>query len=590
MPRSEPEGDERLDSASGQASIRSHAAHAEVAPPAALASSAPSKVAAGTVPAGPGAVELRAEAFAAFASTSDEHALRGASPAAAHSTSPSAAHALDDGHEITHAHAQVGRAVAAAGAASSSTSGPAAQHAAAEPTETRRLTPARESHEEEGGGRFLEFYLKSIDFFFSLLEEDKNAPSQRQLRQVSQMARLLAQRLGVPVRLSDSVALAGYFYSFGDMLVSRGVLGQGVSAENPAKLASDLLAGFGPPLPVVPILQAYSEDHFVAAAGLETPAFLANLLKTIATYIESRDGSRRFTRAGQEKALRFLREHRGTRFDERVVDAILALTDKENLLGRMEAPTEATRDVLLVDKDRLSLEMLEQRFKKEGFQVRVARTGEEALRLVELSPPQFILAEVMLPKVDGFELCARLKHDEKTRDIPFIFLSSRTDAAHVTKGLELGAEDFLTKPVNLDILIGKIKRLERAQEARREAQHQAMKKSAPGAIRGDLAQFALYDLLQVLQLGQKTARLLLERGNQKCELALDNGNVVFAALGAQRGRDAFYELCAWEDGHFQVIPDKAPSERNIQDSNDFLLMEGMRRADEAKAGIDQSGK
>lgn len=452
----------------------------------------------------------------------------------------------------------------------------------------RRIPSAREMLEEGGSsGKFLEFYLKTIDFFFSLIEDDKEAPSQRQLRQVSQMARLVGMRLGVPTRQTDALAIAAYFYGMGDFLAHRGIFGGGVTGDANVRLTAELVASFVPPLPVAAILHAMGEDD--ARPDLQ---LAAAILKAVSTYIESRDGSRRFARAGQEKALRFLREHKGTRFDARVVDALLELTHKEHLLGQLESNAQADRDVLLVDKDRITLEMLELRFVKEGYQVRIARTGEEALKLIALQPPQLVLAEVMLPKVDGFELCARLKNDVATRDIPFFFLSTRSEASHVTKGLELGAEDFLTKPVNLDILISKVKRLERAQEAQRS--------KAPGGIRGNLAELALFDLLQVLQLGQKSTRVKLEHAGQRCELILENGNLVNATLthptqGQQVGREAFFALCVWEEGSFVVAPDRPGSggspasgaERNIHDNNDFLLMEGMRRADELKAGLAQ---
>ncbi|MFM7203252.1 MAG: response regulator [Myxococcota bacterium] len=440
-------------------------------------------------------------------------------------------------------------------------------------------TPSREELEphEQGLLRFTDFYLRTLDMFYSLLEQDREAPSQRQLRQVSQLARLVGQRLGLSARQLEALSVAAYLYPLGDYLLHRGMAGQAVTADNPIKLVAELVAGFGPPLPVVPILQALADD-----APVEEEISPAAVLKTVAAYVESRDGSKRYVRAGDEKALKYLRDHRGVRFHARVVDTLFGFTNQEQLLGRLEAGTPGAKTVLLVDKDKLSLEMLEQRFTREGFEVRSARSGDEALKLLEMQLPDLVITEVVLPRLDGFELCARLKSADRTRDIPFFFLSSRSDAGTVTKGLELGAEDFLNKPINLDILLSKVRRLERAMEERRRRQ--------PSGIEGDLRELSLLDLLQVLQLGQKTVKVSLEQGSQRCELCLEQGELKSAILGPLSGREAFFALCLWEEGHFSVVPLQQVPVRNISEHNDFLLMEGMRRADEHKAGIAQDGK
>lgn len=92
-----------------------------------------------------------------------------------------------------------------------------------------------------------------------------------------------------------------------------------------------------------------------------------------------------------------------------------------------------------------------------SYKVKVAINGEIALNLARKSPPDIILLDVMMPVLDGYETCRILKSDEQLKDIPVIFLTSKSDVADETKGFELGAEDFITKPVNPVILLTRVK-------------------------------------------------------------------------------------------------------------------------------------
>lgn len=100
--------------------------------------------------------------------------------------------------------------------------------------------------------------------------------------------------------------------------------------------------------------------------------------------------------------------------------------------------------VLLVDDDPQSLKLLSDALLGQPFAIAVAIDGEMALRQVRREPPDLILLDAVMPGLDGFEVCRRLKADPATRDIPIIFMTSLTDA--VSRGLDLGAVDYVTKP------------------------------------------------------------------------------------------------------------------------------------------------
>ncbi len=120
----------------------------------------------------------------------------------------------------------------------------------------------------------------------------------------------------------------------------------------------------------------------------------------------------------------------------------------------MEAPTRAT--VLIVDDTADNLSLIS-RFLKERYTVKAANSGEAALRIAfSDAPPDLILLDVMMPVMDGYEVCRRLKGDPRTRDIPIIFLTARTSTDDEKFGLDLGAADYISKPISPPIVLARV--------------------------------------------------------------------------------------------------------------------------------------
>lgn len=102
--------------------------------------------------------------------------------------------------------------------------------------------------------------------------------------------------------------------------------------------------------------------------------------------------------------------------------------------------------ILLVDDTPINIQMLHQVLKGEGYQLLMARSAEDALRIAREEHPDLILLDIVMPEVDGFEACRRLKGDPKTCDAVIIFMSSLSETDSKVKGLEVGAVDYITKP------------------------------------------------------------------------------------------------------------------------------------------------
>ena len=113
--------------------------------------------------------------------------------------------------------------------------------------------------------------------------------------------------------------------------------------------------------------------------------------------------------------------------------------------------------VLIVDDTLQNIQVLGTVLREQQYQINVAQNGLQALEMVAKVPPDLILLDVMMPEMDGFETCTRLKADEKTREIPIIFLTAKVETEDIVRGFELGAVDYVTKPFNSTELLARVK-------------------------------------------------------------------------------------------------------------------------------------
>jgi len=280
--------------------------------------------------------------------------------------------------------------------------------------------------------------------------------------------------------------------------------------------------------------------------------------------------------------------------------------------------------ILVADDEPLVLQIIQDILEALPATVLTARDGEEALSLAKAERPDLILLDVMMPKLDGFGVAEALKGDASTAAIPLIFISALGASRDKVRGLNLGAEDYLAKPIDPEQLRGRVRTiLERVRppeepaptpaqtqeptRARVEAelrppppaQRAAMAPAQPpvpaaapqaaapartpvpvgaptqqpavagvpepaqatGHLASGLLQaMNLESLVQLLESERQTARLVLGRGAERGEIAFVDGAITRAVQAGRLGEAAVYQLLTWRDGTFQLGLPEGPSE------------------------------
>ena len=212
-------------------------------------------------------------------------------------------------------------------------------------------------------------------------------------------------------------------------------------------------------------------------------------------------------------------------------------------------------------------------------EVVAADDGADALLKVIDEPPDAILCDYKMPGLNGRQLFEKLRGRQTTRHIPFLFMASRADIEERLRPLVDGVEDFITKP----FLVKDLVRITKRVVDRLHLEKLQSKGSRPGVIQGRLEEMSMIDLMQSLEMGQKSCRLVVKQGNETGELYFSGGQCRHAKSGEVEGDDAVYHVLLWTEGEFEIDFNAAnASNRTTTTRNTTgLLMEAMRLMDEA---------
>ncbi len=240
----------------------------------------------------------------------------------------------------------------------------------------------------------------------------------------------------------------------------------------------------------------------------------------------------------------------------------------------MTAAAKSVR-VLIVD-DNPAVRDLMARALDPLCQVDTATDGADALLKAIDDPPDLIVTDFKMPGLNGRQLFEKLHGREATRHTLFIFVASRGDIEEKLQPL-VTAEDFLPKPFFVADLVRLVKKV----VDRMRLEKLQLRAARSGVIQGRLEEMGVTELMQSLEMGQKSYRLALQRGREACELYFSAGQCKHARLGQLEGDPAVYQVVNWTEGEFEidfaVVSDRTTTTR----STTGLLMEALRLLDEA---------
>jgi response regulator RpfG family c-di-GMP phosphodiesterase len=447
---------------------------------------------------------------------------------------------------------------------------------------SNELEQAGKAQPTRGRGPLDDSYLETLNVLVSLLEN-----SRQELRghsaQVARLMRRISERIGVSEFLLAAHVVAALVHDLGKMgtyhLTALNVAeyeGHRSSAQKQATAPLQLLEAVNLPneaaQAVKHMYERYDGQGFPdKLSGKEIPLG-ARLLSITDTYADltqnSRNPFRKLLRPAQ--ACEVLTRHRGTIFDPNLVDIFKHTVTGEELKERLLANR---RRAVIVDPDPEETTVLELRLIEQGFEVNQARSAEQAIKLLEKGEVDIVISEMQLGEgSDGFKLLELARKAEWGAALPWVFVTGSVAGNDAKKAFDLGAADFLTKPVSADLLVAKLRQI---------MEREATRAGAKRGVSGSLAEMGLPDMVQVLWHGRKTGALRIRSKAGAGEIHFVNGAIFNALHGTQRGEDAFYTMLGLAQGDFVLDPNFVAPQDLFNKSPEALLLEGMRRLDEA---------
>jgi CheY-like chemotaxis protein len=260
--------------------------------------------------------------------------------------------------------------------------------------------------------------------------------------------------------------------------------------------------------------------------------------------------------------------------------------------------------ILVVDDDPWILRMVSTLLEKRGYGILTADDGEEGLRKAEQTKPDLIIADVMMPRMDGWQMVRALRARPDLAFIPVIFLTALGGEEDRIKGFRLGADDYLAKPFRFEELDLRVQNaLKKAKTARvnvtsaepsppPDKKNPAYQSTPPFptkqvGIHGTLEQLGLSSLLVILEMERKSGMLRIERTGATGRIFAREGRVIAARVDgdgapkdARKGAAAVYHMLTWASGRFDFAAVDVDMEDEVQSTTTHLLMEGARLIDE----------
>jgi len=425
-------------------------------------------------------------------------------------------------------------------------------------------------------------YIETLNVLVSLIET-----SRQDLRghsaQVSRLIKKLAERIGLSGTQLSALQIAAFLHDLGKAgayhLTALNVAeyeGHATQARknvtSPTRLMEAVGLNADTKSAVESMYERFDGQGFPSGAKGKDIPLGARILAIADTYADLTQNPRNPFRKTLRpvEACEVLSRYGGSVFDPNLVDLFKHTVTGEDLKARLLANRHRA---LIVDSDPEETTVLELRMVEQGFEVQQAHTAEQALKLLQSGEFEVAVSELDLGAgMDGFALLSEVRKHDFGKRIPWIFVTSRSSSADARRGFELGAADYMQKPVSADLLVAKLKQI-----MEREAAHGGV---TSRGVSGSLTEMSLPDMVQVLWHGRKSGSLKIRSGQEQGEIHFVDGMIYNALWMNLRGEEAFYAMLGLMTGTFALDPNFRADAQVIHGSPEGLLLEGMRRMDE----------
>ena len=241
--------------------------------------------------------------------------------------------------------------------------------------------------------------------------------------------------------------------------------------------------------------------------------------------------------------------------------------------------------ILIVDDNETVRTLLKISLQKETFDVIEASDGLLGYEMVVKEKPDLIVSDILMPNMDGFEFCRKVREESEVPGVPFIFLSSLAEISTELRGYRTGADDYLVKSnLKKQELIEKINDLLKKSE-----KYQSIEESMDDGLVGRIADMSLIEIIQLLAINKKTGVLRLSSEEKMGEIHFKEGNLFHASFVEEEAEKAIYRMIERESGVFRFLPGDLDPEisQTIMSSPMNVIMDCCRLMDEKQHKKDQ---
>jgi signal transduction histidine kinase len=214
------------------------------------------------------------------------------------------------------------------------------------------------------------------------------------------------------------------------------------------------------------------------------------------------------------------------------------------------SPEKKLSSILIVDDTVENLRVLSGMLTVRGFDVRPVTSGREALQVVAHEPPDLVLLDVMMPEMNGFEVCAKLRENQDWSEIPVIFLTALTDVADKVKGFAAGGTDYITKPFQIEEVLARVDNQLALRQARRQLSESLDRLRELERLRDDLVHMVVHDMRSPLSVLIGRLELLKPHVTGASERTLDAATR--SAVGLNRMADTLLDVSRLEEGQMPL--------------------------------------